>query len=171
MGFSTTIFIFAFFPLCLSVTGLVYFIGRRGGRIGKIINKLRLWDLSIISFGIVFYAFSGLKDMLKLVLIIVAAYAAGLLMDKLRNGNCKIFVKGMGLKDRSGDLCKIICCISVSCMLFLLFQSKYLFCLSPLFGISGGVEGLESAGDFVFDVFLNYLFYRYIQRRVCGYFY
>ena len=73
MVFTTQIFIFAFFPLCV----VAYLLADRVEKIGRFgvwLKKLRAKDVLLIAFSLVFYMWACFDDVFKLILYILLVY-------------------------------------------------------------------------------------------------
>lgn len=73
MVFTTQIFLFCFFPVCL----LAYCVAdqmERRGKPGSLLAKLRVRDCVLLVFSLVFYMWSCFDDLFKLLAYIVAVY-------------------------------------------------------------------------------------------------
>ncbi len=76
MGFTTTLFLFVFFP----VSVLLYYIFNLLSTMGPLANvfqKFRVCDIVLIIVSLVFYAAAGIGNMWKLCLYIALVYAVG----------------------------------------------------------------------------------------------
>lgn len=95
MGFSTVIFIFVFFPVCIGAFYLARII-EKGGKI----KKLRLSDIFLILAGIVFYGWAGLNDFFGIVLYVALVFVMGRLIrrgtrSRLIIGICVVILAGI----------------------------------------------------------------------------
>ena len=73
MAFTTQVFLFLFFPLCI----IVYFIAKsisRFGGIGKFIKRLRILDWLLILFSLGFYMWANVDDGVRLVIYVILVY-------------------------------------------------------------------------------------------------
>ena len=73
MVFTTQIFLFIFFPLCV----LIYFLADKSenlGRVGDFFVKIRLKDLVLIGFSFGFYAWACFNDIFWFILYILTVY-------------------------------------------------------------------------------------------------
>ena len=83
MGFTTQIFLFVFFPICL----LPYIIIDRISAIKSIswiFEKLRVKDIIIIVFSLGFYMWSSVNDLFRLLLYILIVYLFGFLIQAIK---------------------------------------------------------------------------------------
>lgn len=81
MGFSTQIFLFAFFPVCMVCCGLVHWLDRTET---GLLRRLRLRDWMLILFSLGFYGWACFDDMPKLLIYMLAVYALGVLLERRR---------------------------------------------------------------------------------------
>lgn len=81
MGFSTQIFLFAFFPVCMVCCTLAEWLDRKG--IG-LVRRLRLRDWVLIAFSLGFYGWACFDDMPKLLVCMLAVYVLGALLERRR---------------------------------------------------------------------------------------
>ena len=51
MAFTSSIFLFVFFPICL----LGFFLAHAVEKVGSVFKKLRLSDLFLVGIGLIFY--------------------------------------------------------------------------------------------------------------------
>ena len=73
MVFTTQIFTFVFFSLCIAA----YLIADRAekfGRFGACLRKMRAKDVCLIAFSLVFYMWACFDDVWKLILYILIVY-------------------------------------------------------------------------------------------------
>ena len=73
MVFTSQIFVFAFFPLCLAAYLFVYWLESRG-KFGTCLVKMRIKDIILICFSLAFYMWACFDDMFKLVFYILVVY-------------------------------------------------------------------------------------------------
>lgn len=95
MGFSTVIFIFVFFPVCIGA----FYLARIIEKSGKI-KKLRLSDIFLILAGIVFYGWAGLNDFFGILLYVALVFVMGRLIrrgtrSRLIIGICVVILAGI----------------------------------------------------------------------------
>lgn len=81
MGFSTQIFIFAAFPICMVCFILTEWLHRKGP---GLFSWMRLRDWTLILFSLGFYGWACFDDMPKLVLYMLVVYVLGLLLERRR---------------------------------------------------------------------------------------
>ena len=84
MGFTTQIFMYAFFPLFLLMYFLLNYI-ESVGKIGAVFVKCRIKDLSIIAASFVFYVFAGIIGVVQLLFLIVLMYVLARIIDCKRD--------------------------------------------------------------------------------------
>lgn len=99
MVFSSPIFIFIFFPTCL----LAYFISR-------LFRNIKIGNICLLVFSILFYSYGGFSFILFMVLSIVLNYYAAIYFDKL---------------DKNDKIRQKIFIATIIFNLFLLFIFKY----------------------------------------------
>lgn len=76
MGFTTQIFLFLFFPLCIVVYYLIHIISTKGP-LAKILTKVRAPEVVLILISLFFYNWAGVGEAWKLVVYIAAVYGMG----------------------------------------------------------------------------------------------
>lgn len=84
MVFTTQIFLFCFFPVCL----LAYCVAdqmERRGKPGSLLAKLRVRDCVLLVFSLVFYMWSCFDDLFKLLAYIVAVYLLARWVEAAKN--------------------------------------------------------------------------------------
>ena len=77
MVFTTQIFLFVFFPICM----IFYYIADRLCRlkkIGRFLDRLRFKDLILIAFSLGFYMWSCFDNVFRLLLYVVVVYILAL---------------------------------------------------------------------------------------------
>lgn len=80
MIFTSQTFIFFFFPICL----ILYFLSEKLERF-KIFAQTRIKDVILIVFSLVFFAWSGFIDALRLISLVCVVYCFGKILMRLRN--------------------------------------------------------------------------------------
>ena len=83
MLFTTQIFIFVFFPLCLAAYYIICGLSRLGG-CKKIVDRLRLKDLVIVAFSLGFYMWASFDNVFRLVFDMLVVYMLALWIDAAR---------------------------------------------------------------------------------------
>lgn len=83
MLFTTQIFIFIFFPLCLAAYYIICGLGRLGGY-KKIVDRLRPKDLVIVAFSLGFYMWACFDNVFRLVFYMLIVYMLALWIDAAR---------------------------------------------------------------------------------------
>lgn len=129
MNFTSQIFIFVLFPVCL----VSYFISERlEGRVpwGKHIEKFRIKDLLLISFSLLFYLWSCFPDVFRLLLYITGVYGAGLWIQHMagKRQYIRIFAEdkdGQPVCVRKVTLSFFSVLAAVLSVLFILIHFKY----------------------------------------------
>ena len=84
MVFTTQIFLFLFFPLCLACYYLVCF-AEKNQRLLKFCHHLRLKELILIGFSFGFYMWACFDDLFKLILYIAVVYCIGFTVKSLKS--------------------------------------------------------------------------------------
>ena len=100
MGFTTSIFLFAFFPLCL----LAYILCDRLSllkKAGAFLNKIRAKDILLILFSLAFYMWACFDDVFRLCLYILLIYLAARWIEASRKKRLYINIYKEGQKDGS----------------------------------------------------------------------
>lgn len=84
MSFTTQIFIFVFFPLCIFVYYFALFLESKTC-FSKIIKKIRLSDLSLICVSFCFYAWAIFEDLFRFIIYILLVYILGIIIQRIRD--------------------------------------------------------------------------------------
>lgn len=63
MAFTSSIFLFVFFPICL----LGFFLAHAVEKVGSVFKKLRLSDLFLVGIGLIFYGWASLDGIFWMV--------------------------------------------------------------------------------------------------------
>lgn len=90
MVFTTQLFLFVFFPLCLSSYLLLDFLERRTG-LAAFLAKYRLRDLLLILFSLAFYMWAFFDDIYRLLIYILLLHFAARRIERARRS-------GLGLR-------------------------------------------------------------------------
>lgn len=123
MGFTTPFFLFIMFPLTTAVFyGVVWLEGRLPA-----VKRVRLPDLVILGFSLIFFGWGVLSDVLYFACYILAVYALGLLLSRT---------------DRSAA--KKILAVAVILLLGVLYIYKYLDFSLSLFKAMTGNSGMST---------------------------
>ena len=100
MGFTTSIFLFAFFPMCL----LAYILCDRLSllkKAGAFLNKIRAKDILLILFSLAFYMWACFDDVFRLCLYILLIYLAARWIEASRKKRLYINIYKEGQNDGS----------------------------------------------------------------------
>lgn len=73
MVFTSQIFLFVFFPLCMAAYLLVCWLEGRG-KFGACLIKIRVKDIILICFSLAFYMWACFDDLFKLIFYILVVY-------------------------------------------------------------------------------------------------
>lgn len=120
MGFTSPTFIFVFFPLSIGFFYAIYFFERKNNTLAK----LRLKDIFLIFFSLLFYGWTGFKGILGLVVYVVLVYLGGRIISSNSRDEDK--------KNKS------IITIIVIVLISILFYFKYItFVTSAISSITG----------------------------------
>lgn len=132
MGFTTQIFLFVYFPLCL-LGFLAANWSERWGAFGKLVQKLRLKDLLLIGFSLLFYMWACFDDVIKLCLYIAVVWLAGCWIGRSRKKGLHIHIHGSeeGKKLYLAVFCLLL---SLTAVIGLLVYYKYTGFLTQIFG-------------------------------------
>ena len=76
MAFTSSIFLFVFFPICL----LGFFLAHAVEKVGSVFKKLRLSDLFLVGIGLIFYGWASLDGIFWMVGMIFLVFLLGKLM-------------------------------------------------------------------------------------------
>ena len=123
MVFTTQIFIFAFFPLCV----VAYLLADRVEKIGRFgvwLKKLRAKDVLLIAFSLVFYMWACFDDVFKLIFYILLVYILARWIEAARRRN--IFIR---LETDAEGESRLYKCLYLAVFPFVLAVSAVLFCL------------------------------------------
>ena len=121
--FTTQIFIFAFFPLCV----VAYLLADRVEKIGRFgvwLKKLRAKDVLLIAFSLVFYMWACFDDVFKLIFYILLVYILARWIEAARRRN--IFIR---LETDAEGESRLYKCLYLAVFPFVLAVSAVLFCL------------------------------------------
>lgn len=92
MSFTTQIFLFIFFPVCL----LCYYIAvimERNRYVQWMTKKLRIKDIVLIVFSMGFYMWACFDDIFRLIIYIICIYAAGKTIERRRSGKVLLLIE------------------------------------------------------------------------------
>lgn len=129
MGFTTTIFLFAFFPVCL----LAYILCERLShfkKIGGFLNKIRAKDILLILFSLAFYMWSCFDDVFKLCFYILLIYLAARWIESQRKKQLFLNIYRPGENGRPAVHKKLFLSLfpfilAISCLVLCLLYYKY----------------------------------------------
>ena len=79
MAFTSSIFLFVFFPICL----LGFFLAHAVEKVGSVFKKLRLSDLFLVGIGLIFYGWASLDGIFWMVGMIFLVFLLGKLIEKV----------------------------------------------------------------------------------------
>lgn len=138
MSFTTQIFLFVFFPICL----LCYYIVEtmeREKHIQSVVKKMRIKDVVLIIFSGGFYIWVCFDDIFRFLIYIVCIFIAGKMIEKRRHGKFLLLIennKGY-ISEASANYKKIswalpVLCFSVMGATFCLLYFKYTFILTDI---------------------------------------
>lgn len=136
MVFTTEVFLFFFFPICL----LFYFVAdwlSHIKKIGRIVERFRVKDLVLIAFSFGFYMASSIGDLFRLVLYIFAVYLLGLWIKSSKAKGYYICVEqSQGSQKRLNLSLFVLIAAVIFVTFFLLYYNYYNFiggCWNRLF--------------------------------------
>lgn len=129
MGFTTSIFLFAFFPLCL----LAYILCDRLSllkKAGAFLNRIRAKDILLILFSLAFYMWACFDDVFRLCLYILLIYLAARWIEASRKKRLYINIYKEGQNDGSQTNKKLFLSLfpfifAVACLVICLIYYKY----------------------------------------------
>lgn len=128
MAFTTQVFLFIFFPICI----FSYFIADRlecaGKRVGCFFKKIRIRDLTLIAMSLGFYAWSCFDDLFRLLGYITVVYCLGLFISASLKKGYYIDLKKDSSVEESGKRIKtavIPCVLAVSALIAYLVYHRY----------------------------------------------
>lgn len=138
MAFTTQIFLYVFFPLCLMTYYLVMILQKKG-TIGVFLKKIRATDIVLIGIGCVFYSWVCFDDAFRLLIYVLAIYVLGNIIHKGKTKNMQ----------------KMALFVAVGVVVFVLIHFKYLNMIIDIwnFFFKDSVRGkniLAPFGDFVY---------------------
>lgn len=81
MAFSTTIFLFFFFP----ISALLYYVSVGLEDHSDLIKRLRIKDIILILLSIVFYSFTDLFNIIRIISYILLTYFISFFIQKIRS--------------------------------------------------------------------------------------
>ncbi len=128
MGFTTQVFLFAFFPISVAVYFFCSCAEQRGWLFGYF-RKLRIKDWLLFAVSLAFYAWTRVSGVKELLLYIVGVHILARLISWCR---LKRVILPIFQDDEDGVRClwkvafsKIVLVVSALCVVFLLFRCKY----------------------------------------------
>lgn len=86
MAFTTQVFIFVFFPICVLAYYLTILL-QKSGLLAKALKKIRATDLVLIGISCVFYLWTCFDDVFRLLIYVAFIYGLGLLIQRYREKN------------------------------------------------------------------------------------
>lgn len=138
MSFTTQIFLFIFFPVCL----LCYYIAEimeKNRYVQWIVRKLRIKDIVLIVFSMGFYMWACFDDIFRFIIYIICIYVAGKIIERRRSGKVLLLIEDNGevVSDKTDRYKKISwalpwLCISVAGVVFCLVYFKYTYILADV---------------------------------------
>lgn len=81
MAFTTQIFLFAFFPICIILFYITELMQNKG-KLSRFLTKIRAKDLILIGFGCVFYAWACFSDIFRFLIYIAVVYIFGRIIQR-----------------------------------------------------------------------------------------
>lgn len=162
MVFTTQLFLFVFFPICL----LSYFIIDRISSIRKLnglFEKLRAKDIILIVFSLGFYMWSCFDNVFRLLLYIVIVYLLGLWIKSVKAKGYSIAVNQTADVSKRIFLCVIPLAVAVALVTFCLVYYNYsnfiIDCWNKVFGDNIGAKSLVAPIGISFITFsaISYL--------------
>ena len=126
MGFTTQIFLFLFFPICI-VAYLVVEWAERSGPLAGALKRCRAGDLVLIAFSLGFYMWTCFDDVFRLCLYILAVYGAGRCIQRSREKGFYLQVcrKGSAETPPRLYLARVPLILSLCGLILLLVHFKY----------------------------------------------
>jgi len=126
MAFTTQIFIFIFFPLCMGVYYLALLL-QKNGPLSGFLTKIRATDLVLIALGCVFYLWACFNDLFCLIVYVLAVYLLGRLIERLcRSGwGFALMKKTTGETKGVVSAALIVFALAVAAVLYALVRFKY----------------------------------------------
>lgn len=133
MAFTAQIFVFLFFPFSISLYYLIELLQRKSF-FSNILMKIRAKDLLIVFISLLFYAWAGISDTIRLLIYILFVYSAGCLIQWSKK---YYFLKVSNTKDHIDEksalsLSKIVLAGVIIGVLLILVHFKYMSMTSEL---------------------------------------
>lgn len=124
MGFTTQVFLFVFFPICLLSYIIVDRISLLKGA-ERFIQKLRLKDIVLIGFSLGFYMWSSFDNVFRLLFYIVVIYLLGLWINSVKAKGYYLTLERESAAHKRVYLCLLPFVISVTLVTFCLIYFNY----------------------------------------------
>lgn len=147
MVFTTQIFLFVFFPICL----LTYFLAHKISSIKKLrrlSEKLCIKEIVLIVFSLGFYMWSSFDNVWRLIFYIFIVYLLGLWIQTAKAKGSYICVHQSETTEKRVYFCLIPLVISVSlitfCLVYFNYSNFLIHCWNKLFGDSIGPKSLAA---------------------------
>lgn len=170
MVFSTQIFLFVFFPICLSIYYLICLLAKNR-RIENVIEKSRLKDITIIIFSLGFYMWSSFDNVVRLIFYILVIYFFSLWLSATRNKGGFVLVNYgtttnsqiNEIEEKRFYISKLVLIVTIVLVTFCLVYYNYsgfiINCWNKLFGANIASHSLVAPIGLSFITFssLSYL--------------
>jgi len=102
MNFTTSIFIFVFFPIAIAIYLLVEYLERRK-IFSAFFTRFRINDVCLIVLSMLFYMWACFDDIIKLALYIIVVWLSGCWIGRNRRLYIRIFQAGKDGDQSGGD--------------------------------------------------------------------
>ena len=142
MGFTTQLFIFAFFPLCM-ITYYFVILVEKNSIFEKISEKIRIKDWILILFSTGFYMWTCYKNIIVLYAYILFVYIIACLIDNARKKGYFVKVEADKIEDEKGKkiyVAAMISSIGVALLTCYLAYNKYLPILTEIYNLIFGAS-------------------------------
>lgn len=173
MIFSTQIFVFVFFPLCLAVYWGVQFL-EKAPVLSGILKRIRAKDITLLVFSLGFYMWACFDDVLRLITYIIFVYLLGFWLQKLKSERTSIMIYRKGDEAGAVSLAAFPFAFAVAACVLILVWFKYFNFLTSgwnwLFGYSVPYKSIAAPLGISFITFsaISYLADVYRGNAHCG---
>lgn len=140
MGFTTQLFIFAFFPLCCLAYVAAAALEHAGG-FGRLLRRLRLRDVILAGFSLCFYAWTCVSGLPRLCAYMLLVYLLGRWIAAVAaRGRFLLLESGKGVQRVRIACAGLALAASVALILFVLIYTKYTGMLTDTWNVLFGTD-------------------------------
>ena len=134
MAYTTQIFLFVFFPVCMVLYYVIELLRKLGNPLSKKICMWRISDLILIGLSACFYMWACFDDVFRLAIYVVVVFIFGHVIEKILQRNTRIVLEfGEDNQQRSGlALVYPIFFLMVTILIYILIRFKYTALISKI---------------------------------------